>query len=130
VNILIEEEVEQPEETVEDESEESEPFDVSLVAKALMLFGISILVIYLVLRFLAVTTYADSMWMATSVLQPGAFEGVVAVTLIFIFFGSIAYLIHMQFVKLALIAEEVMGSSLTEGYLEEEGTDLKLDDNV
>jgi hypothetical protein len=130
VNILIGEEVEQPEEATEDESEESEPFDVSLVAKALILFGISILVIYLVLRFLAVTTYADSMWRVTSVLQPGAFEGVVAVTVIFIFFGTIAYLIHVQFVKLALIAEEVIGTPLIEDYAEEEGTDLKLDDNV
>jgi hypothetical protein len=129
VKSLIEEEVEQLGETAEDESERSEPFDVSLVAKALILFGVSILVVHLVLRFLAVTSYADSMWRATSVLEPGAFEGVVAVTVIFISFGTIAYIIHIQFAKLALVAEEVMGPSATEGYLEDDGADLKLDDS-
>jgi hypothetical protein len=97
-------ELEQPVESSE-ESESGEPFDFSLVAKALVLFGMTILAIYLVLRYLAVTTYADDMWMATNVLQPGAFEGVVVIAIIFVFFGAIAYMIHLQFMKLALIAE-------------------------
>jgi hypothetical protein len=130
VKSLIEEEVEQSKETAEDESKPSEPFDVSTVAKALVLFGLSILVTYLVLRYLAVTTYADSMWFATSVLQPGAFEGVVTVTIIFFFFGAIAYFIHLEFMKLAMIAEEVLGTPLIEDYGEEERTDLKMDDNA
>ncbi|MEE9223254.1 MAG: hypothetical protein V3U51_00675 [Thermoplasmata archaeon] len=122
-------EVEEPEVqegSSEEEPEPGEPFDVSLVAKALVLFGLSILVIYLVLRYLAVTTYADSMWMATSVLQPGAFEGVIAVVVIFTFFGAIAFLIHMQFMKLALIAEEVLGGEGAEFLSEEEATESNL----
>lgn len=120
------EETEVQEVSSKEEPVPSEPFDVSHVAKALILFGLSILVIYLVLRYLAVTTYADSMWMATSVLQPGAFEGVIAVVVIFIFFGAIAYLIHIQFMKLALIAEDVLGAEGAEFLSEEEvaGSDL------
>lgn len=102
------------EEQAEEDAGYGEPFDVSLVAKALVLFGLVILVIYLVLRYLAVTTYADSMWKDTTILGAGVFEGVVAVTCIFIFFGLIAYLIHMQFMKLALIAENVLGPELIE----------------
>jgi hypothetical protein len=113
---------------VKEESESSEPFDVSLIAKALILFGLSILVVYLVLRFLAVTTYADSMWMATSVLQPGAFEGVIAVVVIFVFFGAIAYLIHIEFMKLALIAEEVLGTSDGEE-AQDEASDIDLEES-
>ncbi|MCK5290404.1 MAG: hypothetical protein KAR39_00095 [Thermoplasmata archaeon] len=120
------EETEVQEVSSEEEPESGEPFDVSLVAKALILFGLSTLVIYLVLRYLAVTTYADSMWMATSVLQPGAFEGVIAVVVIFIFFGAIAYLIHIQFMKLALIAEDVLGAEGAELLSEEEGTGSNL----
>ncbi len=131
MSILTEvEETEVQEVSFEEEPESGEPFDVSLVAKALILFGLSILVIYLVLRYLAITTYADSMWMATSVLQPGAFEGVIAVVVIFIFFGAIAYLIHIQFMKLALIAEEVLGTSYAGGDPDEERTDFNLEDNV
>lgn len=120
------EETEVQEVSSKEEPVPSEPFDVSHVAKALILFGLSILVIYLVLRYLAVTTYADSMWMATSVLQPGAFEGVIAVVVIFIFFGAIAFLIHIQFMKLALIAEDVLGAESAEFLSEEEvaGSDL------
>ncbi|MEE9116636.1 MAG: hypothetical protein V3U09_07050 [Thermoplasmata archaeon] len=120
------EETEVQEVSFEEEPESGEPFDVSLVAKALVLFGLSILVIYLVLRYLAVTTYGDSMWMATSVLQPGAFEGVITVVVIFTFFGAIAFLIHMQFMKLALIAEEVLGDEGAEFLSEEEATESNL----
>jgi hypothetical protein len=123
-----EEETEVREESPEEESESGEPFDVSLVAKALVLFGLCVLAVYLVLRFLAVTSYADSMWMATSVLQPGAFEGVIAVVVIFIFFGAIAYLIHLQFMKLALIAEEVFGESMIQSYPREENSDSDLEE--
>lgn len=121
-------EVESREETTEDESSLGEPFDISLVAKALVLFGLVTLVIYLVMRYLAVTTFADDSWMVRTVLQPGAFEGIVAVTCIFIFFGAIAYLIHIQFMKLAMIAEEVMASEGSEGILEEERLDFNLED--
>lgn len=117
-------------ESPEEEPESGEPFDVSLVAKALVLFGLCVLAIYLILRFLAVTSSADSMWMATSVLQPGAFEGVIAVVVIFIFFGAIAYLIHLQFMKLALIAEEVIGESMIRSYPREENSDSDLEESA
>lgn len=124
-------EEEEPEtDFAEEDTGYGEPFDVSLVAKALVLFGLVILVIYLVLRFLAVTTYADSMWMDTTILGPGVFEGIVTVTSIFIFFGLIAYMIHLQFMKLALIAEEVIGFELTEDDLEDDGSDPSLEESV
>lgn len=100
------------------------------MAKALVLFGLVILVIYLVLRYLAVTTYADSMWKDTTILGPGVFEGIIAITCIFIFFGLIAYLIHLQFMKLALIAEEVIGSEIAEDGLEEDLPDLSPEESV
>ena len=100
------------------------------MAKALVLFGLVILVIYLVLRYLAVTTYADSMWKDTTILGPGVFEGIIAITCIFLFFGLIAYLIHLQFMKLALIAEEVIGSEVAEDGLEEDLPDLSPEESV
>jgi len=128
VNRLLDEEVEETsEEQVEETSGYGEPFDVSLVAKALVLFGLVILVIYLVLRYLAVTTYADGSWMVWTLTQPGAFEGVVAITCIFIFFGLIAYLIHIQFMKLAVIAEEVIGAQVVESVSEEETLESEME---
>ncbi len=118
------------EERVEETMEYGEPFDVSLVAKALILFGLVILVIYLVLRYLAVTTYADGSWMVWTLTQPGAFEGVVAVTCIFVFFGLIAYLIHIQFMKLAVIAEEVIGAQIVERISEEERSESEMEQDT
>ncbi len=117
-------------EMTEEELGYGEPFDVSLIAKALVLFGLVILAIYLVLRYLAVTSYADDMWMERTILGPDVFGGVVAVSVIFIFFGLIAYMIHLQFVKLALIAEEVVRSEDRGEESGEEWSELTLEDSA
>ncbi|MCK4443756.1 MAG: hypothetical protein KAW09_04375 [Thermoplasmata archaeon] len=125
---MTEEDVAEDEE-IEEELGYGEPFDVSVIAKALVLFGLMILAIYLVLRYLAVTSYADDMWMDRTILGSSVFEGVVTVSVIFIFFGLIAYMIHLQFMKLALIAEEVLQLEDNGDQLEEERSDLTLEDS-
>jgi hypothetical protein len=112
----------------EDTAEGGRTLDVSLVAKALVLTGVVILVVYLILRYLAVTTYADGSWRVFTLTQPGVLEGVVVISCVFLIFGAIAYFIHLQFVKLADIAEVVMAveegeessPDLPQGHVEEE----------
>lgn len=119
------EDIEEPEEQVPDEDEGGKPLDVSLIAKALVLTGLVILVIYLILRYLAVTTYADGSWRVFTLTQPGVFEGVVVISCVFLIFGAIAYFIHLQFVKLAQIAEEVVEAE--KAFSEEGKTEIELE---